>query len=167
MASSKLPVDFVLVSQSLIDFAKANLRVHCNIRPWQLNPKCRLMFDSEVMDPGVMKYLKHFAQPGDRILLHFQGYGKKDIGTAVVELTGILWADQPPWQYPRLDFKHPAEMEDINGCPNFWGAFILAIAWVPAEAPLMCSRDADATTFMRLAAELTASKATTASLPHP
>ncbi|MDD2786060.1 MAG: hypothetical protein PHS79_04190 [Patescibacteria group bacterium] len=152
MASSKFPIDFVDVSQTLIEFAKTDFRIHCNIRPWQKQPNSRpfLVHDGEIMDPSIIMYCKDFVQPHDFLLLHFQGYGEAT-GTAVIEIQHVYIGDGG---YPRLDFEHPPEMKEIYGCPNFWGAFILAIARVPPGTPAMCMPDPDGGAFIRKATEL-------------
>lgn len=151
MVSSKFPIDFVHVSEALIRLSQTNTKVHRNIRPWKIHPKYRLAFDGDYMDPVLRTYCKEFLQPHDRILLHFQGYGE-ETGTAIIELLYIYIGER---DYPRLDFHHPPEMVEIHGCPNFWGAFILAMARVPPDTPIMCAPDADGSIFIRLAEELT------------
>jgi hypothetical protein len=85
-----------------------------------------------------------------KVLLHFQGYGLT-IGTAVVEVRSVFFTDDA---YPRLDFTHPSGMEAIYGCPNFWGAFILAIARVPSTAEICVQPDQDSRKFLALAEKL-------------
>jgi len=58
------------------------------------------------------------------------------------------WADG---DYPRLDFEHPPEMKRLHGCPNFWGAFILAITPVCGTQTLpFCVEDRNFETFLKL-----------------
>ncbi|MGC9603613.1 MAG: hypothetical protein ABSF47_04065 [Minisyncoccia bacterium] len=152
MASSKLPVYFIPVPEKILNFAKQHTEVLCNLRPGQREEvpavtemeirrkkleQLKASFgDDYWVDKPVQDFLRTVSTKirqgarSVRVVLHFQGYGEEAVGTAVVDITNILWAED---DYPRLDFVHPAPMQEIHGCPNFWGAFILAIAPVNSE----------------------------------
>jgi len=104
--------------------------------------------DSVFVSYDVYWFLKQLALPA-RVALLFQGYELRDIGVVVVEVRNIFWTAGRE-EYPRLDFDHPTAMRGINSCPNFWGAFILAIAKVPPD--LMICTESDPT--FRIFAEL-------------
>ncbi len=153
MASSKFPFDYVPVPENLIQLARVRREeVACNLRPEQRPefagyatwPKeqqeeaqrtCLLQGDGFHLYDGVRFFLQELVKPS-LISIHFQGYDEK-VGTVIVELRNIYWARDldPTRPYARLDFDHPAGMEKVNGCPNFWGAFILAVARVSGREP--------------------------------
>lgn len=128
MPTSKLPVEFVPVPRHLYILSGRLPGVCCNLRPEQrareeMASGFEFMFESAFVHKPVLTFLKTL-QPKTKVLMHFQGYGIKDHGTALVSINSIYWSEG---DYPRLDFKHPPGFDTINGCPNFWGAFILAI----------------------------------------
>ncbi|MFA4818482.1 MAG: hypothetical protein WC621_01435 [Patescibacteria group bacterium] len=141
-----------MISASLGEFVKQypgmvwyNLRVEQ--RPHgQPRPKWRPYQDSDDVCEEIHRFLRALPK-GSKIALHFQGYGTK-VGTAVVQVENVYWTSDG---YPRLDFKHPKGFEKINGCPNFWGAFILAIALVMPEVECFAQADPDAAEFKSLA----------------
>ncbi len=147
MASSKLPVDFIPVPQKIIELSKQDSRILCNLRPEQ-RPKgseeIRRSPDCWMHIP-VNDFLKNIA-PGKKVIMHFQGYGADKSGTAIVQINSMLWT--MVGEYPRLDFLHSESFQEINGCPNFWGAFILAIAKVSSQAILFAKKDNDAEVFV-------------------
>ncbi len=152
MASSKEPRHYVMISASLAAFinqypgmAWYNLRVEQRLHG-QPRPKFQPYQDSDDVCEEVRRFLKALPK-GSKIALHFQGYGD-EVGTAVVQVENVYWTDD---DYPRLDFKHPTGFEKINGCPNFWGAFILAIALVMPESECFAEADPNASVFMNLA----------------
>ncbi len=148
MPSSKLPTDFILVPQKIIELSRLDPRILCNLRPEQ-RPK-----DSEEvrrspdcwMHIPVNDFLKNII-PGTKVIMHFQGYGADKSGTAIVQINSMLWT--MVGEYPRLDFLHSESFQEINGCPNFWGAFILAIAKVSNKAKTFEQRDDDAEIFIQ------------------
>ena len=104
--------------------------------------------DSVFVSYEVYWFLKKLILPA-RIALLFQGYEVRDIGVAVVEVRNIYWTGGNE-EYPRLDFNHPTAMQEIHGCPNFWGAFILAIAKVPPDTKIMADKDPQFAIFAEL-----------------
>ncbi len=160
MSTSKFPHHVAPVSEALMQFSKACPYVFCNFRPRQraalLDESVSIEYPREGMFDGyhdsdwiydpVRQFLRVLS-PGCKVLLHFQGYGDQDIGTAVIEMRGAWWSNG----YPRLDFEHPKGFDRINGCPNFWGSFILAIMNVPSDATIAVRKDRDAETFIRSA----------------
>jgi|GEM_PF-2505713 len=155
MASSKEYVDDgVLVPQAILDLSKVNPGVYVNRPPEQrlVKPAYRSDYYYRVfIDEPMRRYLKTLTQLPKQLLLHFRGYGRQ-VGTVIIELKSIYWTIDDD-QYCRLDFKHPEEMGSLNGCPNFWGAFILAIAPV-SESRNFCAADPDGSEFVRLYREI-------------
>jgi hypothetical protein len=148
MATSKRPVDFIPVPQKIIELSKLDSRILCNLRPEQRSgeeAKRSYRSDDYWMHTPVNVFLKNMV-PGTKVIIHFQGYGPEKSGTAIVQVNSILWAFSS--DYPRLDFIHPEVMKEIHGCPNFWGAFILAIAKVSSQAILFAKKDDDAEVFV-------------------
>lgn len=148
MPSSKLPTDFILVPQKIIELSKLDPRIICNLRPEQ-----RLKDSEDIrrspdywMHIPVNDFLKNII-PGTKVIIHFQGYGADKAGTAIVQINSMLWT--MVGEYPRLDFLHSESFQEINGCPNFWGAFILAIAKVSNKAKPFAERDDDVEIFMQ------------------
>ncbi|MFZ1626622.1 MAG: hypothetical protein WAT81_02340 [Candidatus Moraniibacteriota bacterium] len=160
MPTSKAPGHTRLVSDALIGYAEANPAVLCNLRFGQrpippdetdfdrrVRETHHLISDQSLVYEPVRQFLK--ALPcGSKVLLHFQGYGAERLGTAVVAMQSIYWTSE---DYPRLDFEHPPVFDSVNGCPNFWGAFILAIAAVPAHTEVFACRDRTSLAFLHLA----------------
>jgi hypothetical protein len=148
MASSKLPVDFILVPQKIIELSKLDPRIFCNLRPEQRlrdSEDIRRSPDCYMYTP-VNDFLKNIVS-GTKVIIHFQGYGADKSGTAIVQINSMLWT--MVGEYPRLDFLHSESFQEINGCPNFWGAFILAIAKVSNKAKPFAQRDDDAEIFIQ------------------
>lgn len=159
MATSKLPNDFVVLPEETITTLARIPGVCINLRPSQSrliqlsvvlsNEGKRLVFgDGFFIDTPVYWFLKNLPIPTMVVIL-FQGHRKRDVGTAVIEITNVLWT----WggeNYPRLDFEQPPGFDEIHGCPNFWGAFILAIARVGAETKTFATPDPDFQSFIRL-----------------
>lgn len=151
MASSKEPHNYVMISVKLAEFVKQypgmawyNLRVEQ--RPHgQPRPKLQPYQDSDDVCEEVQRFLRALPK-GSKIALHFQGYGT-EVGTAVVQVENVYWTSD---DYPRLDFKHPEGFDKLMG-PNFWGAFILAIAMVMPESECFFQDDPNASVFMSLA----------------
>lgn len=154
MSTSKFPHGIAKVSPALIAYAAVCPGLVCNLRPHQrvAVPSDHVLLGSDAVwvDEPVRVLLKSLVLPA-KVLLHFQGYGVGDIGTAVVTITSIYWTDDG---YPRLDFVRPPEFHGVYGCPNFWGAFILAIVPVPPETTEFARRDGTARRFIALAREL-------------
>ncbi|MCX6720518.1 MAG: hypothetical protein NTW11_01815 [Candidatus Staskawiczbacteria bacterium] len=129
MPTSKLPVELAAIPKAVFELSWREPRVICNSqmvnapRPLKNWNTCG---DSEFMNPCVTEFLSGLKLPAT-VALCFQGYGKRNIGTAVIRLESIYWTDEGRPGYPRLDFAHPKAMSQVNGCPNFWGAFILAL----------------------------------------
>lgn len=171
MPSSKFPFDYVPVPENLIQLARTRPQdVVCNLRPeqrpefagFQTWPKerqreaqrtCLLQGDGLHLHDSVRFFLQELVRPS-LIVIHFQGYDEK-VGTVIVELRNIYWARglDPTRPYARLDFDHPARMESVNGCPNFWGAFILAVARAPGLTPSFVE-DPTSDAFARMVREL-------------
>jgi hypothetical protein len=171
MASSKFPFDYVPVPENLIQLSRARPQeVACNLRPeqrpefagyltWSRERKeeaqrnCYLQGDGFHLHDSVRSLLRGLAKPS-LIAIHFQGYDEK-VGTVIVELKNIYWAHDlnPLLPYARLDFEHPSGMESVNGCPNFWGAFILAVACAPDRKPSFIE-DPTGDAFARVVREL-------------
>lgn len=127
MATSKLPVDWVMVPEKLYGFRNQFPGVHLNLRLPQRAQREMERHEWPGDDIYVHKPVKMFLetlQTNSKVLMHFQGYGATDVGTALITVNSIYWTQDP---YPRLDFKKSPEFLKINSCPNFWGAFILAI----------------------------------------
>ncbi len=154
----------MLVSDALIGYAQTNPNVLCNLRFEQrpvpsdesdFDRRVRalhyLTSDHSLVHEPVRQFLKAL-QPRSRVLLHFQGYGVEPLGTAVVEIQSIYWGRDD--DYPRLDFEHPKAFGRINGCPNFWGAFILAIALVSPSTEVFARRDRTGRAFIRMANQM-------------
>jgi hypothetical protein len=130
MASSKMPAKFVLVPDWAIALQG---KIACNLRPEQRSPeviekeKHLTWIDGYYVDDSVSRFL-HRLRRGATVAILFQGYGT-EVGSAIIKLEGVYWTDE---YLPRLDFVHPAGMEKVNGCPNFWGSCLLAIMSVPS-----------------------------------
>lgn len=160
MPTSKEPAHTAWVSEALIMCARANPNILCNLRFGQrpippgetdFDRRVRethyLISDQPLVHEPVRLFLKSL-QPGSKVVMHFQGYGAELLGTAVVKVESIFWTREG---YPRLDFEHSKAFERINGCPNFWGAFILAIALAPPSTGVFARRDRTGRAFVRMA----------------
>lgn len=162
MPTSKEPVYTALVSDRIIAHAQVNPDIRCNLRFEQrpvppdetgFERKVRALHhrtsDHSLVYEPVRQFLKAL-QSGSRVLLHFQGYSANEIGTAMVVVDSIYWTHGD--DYPRLDFKRPEGFDQIHGCPNFWGAFILAIVGVKSpRGPVFACEDKTGVLFMNLA----------------
>ncbi len=147
MPTSKLPVDWLDVPESIIGASRQDPRIVCNLRPerrLEAQPKWHID-DSWALDKPALEFLRALTLPC-RLMIHFQGYGN-EVGTAVVEVRTIGWFD-----LPRLDFDHPPIMKEVHGCPNFWASFILAMANVPADTPIFAERDPKCRKFFEVLA---------------
>jgi len=151
VASSKFPSHWVNVPEVLIQLAERDRRVHCNLRPHQRQKPepvkegyAAKWHDGYTVNP-IMPFLKGVILPCS-VAIHFQGYGS-ETGSAIILLKGVTWGDG---DYPRLDFEQPEGMSRIHGCPNFWGAFVLAIARVDEHAVPQCHQDAACHRFIDL-----------------
>lgn len=162
MATSKLPSQFTKLSDGLPETLSGIRGVFVNWippeGPWpdtQTGEKGtrEVWGDGIFVSYGVYWFLKGLAtRLPVKVLLLFKGYGKEPIGVAVVEVTNIYWTSD---DYPRLDFEHLLAFSEINGCPNFWGAFILAIAKVSPETRIFAAEeDLTCDKFIELAREL-------------
>lgn len=163
MPTSKEPVYTALVSDALIECAQTNPNVLCNLRFEQrpisptetpgerIRRQVSRHFDDSLVYELVRQFLKSLP-PRSKVLLHFQGYSIEPTGTAVVEVQSIYWGKDD--DYPRLDFEHPEAFKRIHGCPNFWGAFILAIALVPPSTEVSARRDRTGNAFIRMANQM-------------
>lgn len=162
MPTSKLPVEFVRVPADLIALAAVSPGLVCNLRPEQRPMRAgetadaceRRLFleslgDAFWLDSPTREFLKKLDHPV-KVLMHFQGYGPTELGTAVIELQSSEWF----YDYPKLHFVRPEGFEAIQGCPNFWGAFILALAVVPPETAIFARRDDTSRHYIELAQRL-------------
>ena len=153
MATSKLPNQEAAVPANIIDLSmKLPSFIFCNLRLRQRSARTTtrrlpiFFSDKDEVYDSVHQFLRNL-QPNTKVALLFQGYAKDKIGTAIVNIEKVFWTDDG---YPRLDFKHPKELEEIHGCPNFWGAFILAIGAVKPETECFADADPDAWKFHEL-----------------
>ncbi len=154
MASSKVPVEWVTINPWQYNRARRYPGVYCNLRPHQrakkeMEESLWLSDDIFVHEP-VRRFLQALTPPC-QVLMHFQGYGADKVGTALVSLDRVFWTSEP---YPRLDFKHPPKFDLINGCPNFWGAFILMIAAAPGTHEEFAKADFRGEHFFEMLNEL-------------
>ena len=160
MPSSMFPVETRLIPQELIALSQELPAVLANLRRQQ-RPIAPNESDHEKrMREWAWKYMDgatvyqpvtdflHKLPKRAKVLMCFQGYRVEDIGTAVIEIESIFWTNE---KYPRLDFLHSKKLQQIHGCPNFWGAFILAIMKIPDETQLFTKQDADFSEFIRRA----------------
>lgn len=113
--------------------------------------------DARLLDYPVYSLIQGLVetmtQPTDvaPLALHFRGVSTEDgLATATVLLTGILWGEG---RYPRLDFKRPAIMSRMIGCPQFWGGFIVAIAPLRSSQRIEGCADNDGSVFQRIVLE--------------
>ena len=159
-STSKLPQTFAQVPASIISLSGGDPRVLCNLRPSQRYanlPKqearrARARDDkhdeSYFVEAGFKKFLRTLS-PGEKILIHFQGFVWQDVSTAVARLGSIYWDYNDA--YPRLRFDEiSGELEGVV----LWGAYVLAIALAPASAPLFTMNDDKADEFVRIARTL-------------
>jgi hypothetical protein len=164
MASSKFPNELVPVPQGLIDINHKLPDVYLNLRPRQR----RLDTPEEVVDQRehdgcdgyliqhrLREYLRSYsaeaASPSRRELprkfvLLFQGYSTETAST-IIFLQAVTFCSD---DYPRLDFEHSALVKKVYGCPNFWGAFILAIAPASCLQPFTEKLDPYGSHFVEL-----------------
>jgi hypothetical protein len=154
MGSSKVYVDDgVLVPDAIMELFRAQPRVYVN-PPIEQRPGPAPQYivnDRIWVDETMRGFLKALEpQLPKPVLLHFRGYGR-ETGTAIINLESIYWTFGVE-EYCRLDFKHPDEMQRLHGCPNFWGAFILAMMPV-SEYKDVCVEDPDGREFVRLCDE--------------
>jgi hypothetical protein len=154
MASSKVYVDDgVLVPDTIMELFRVQPRVYIN-PPIEQRPgpaPRHIVNDRIWVDEKMRDFLKALEpQLPKPVLLHFRGYGR-ETGTAIINLESIYWTNHVE-EYCRLDFKHPEEMHRLHGCPNFWGAFILAMMPV-SEFKDVCVEDLDGREFVRLCDE--------------
>ena len=150
MASSKYPNEWVLVNRELIALAQKNTAVICNLRPGQKaegNPRYEWpgAGSGAPCTKGILDFARTLSQ-GTKILLHFQGYGY-EVGTACVVVSSLVWNGEG---FPRFNFARPDGFSEINGCPNFWGTFILAAARAPEGTVVFAMPDEHAQEFIRL-----------------
>ena len=146
--TSKLPMELVLLPAGVISQLERIPGVYINLREEQRSGSSVSAFgDGSFVDEPVYQFLKNKVVPPVKVALLFQGYGKQ-VGAAVIELQSVYWDAS---DYPRLDFDHPPELSRIHGCPNFWGAFILAIAKVPQDTKVFAAADDDFQKFIELA----------------
>jgi len=153
MASSKVYDEGVLVPDAIMKLFRTQPRVYVNPPIEQrLGPVPGYISDDRIwVDEPMREFLRALGpQLPKPMLLHFRGYGRQT-GTAIVNLERIYWT-RVPEEYCRLDFKHPEEMRRLHGCPNFWGAFILAMMPV-SEFKEFCVEDLDGREFVRLCGE--------------
>ena len=88
---------------------------------------------------------------GNRIAVHFQGYGT-ETATMVVTLKNIFWDGEG---LPKITCTGLKELRRtlgegavFEGNGHFWGSFIIAIALVHPGTPLYCGRDETARHFI-------------------
>ncbi|MDD5068145.1 MAG: hypothetical protein PHS53_02980 [Candidatus Pacebacteria bacterium] len=156
MGSSKDPQDEVSVPAKVVTFAKENVAVCCNFPVQQrVPPPTRIECWSSTVqiDTLIWAFLRTVdpettGKPA-RIALLLRGYGT-EVGTVVADLTHILFCQ---CDVPRLDFVHPPEMAKINGCSNFWGPFILALAKVKDDTKLFGTEDKEGEKFIDVVRE--------------
>lgn len=86
---------------------------------------------------------------GAKILIHFQGRGRNDIGTAVISVDDIGWVREE--NCPYLILEDPKALRPIHDSLVLWATFILAIALVPFPNEVPVMRDDDDAEFIRLA----------------
>lgn len=130
MASSKHYFDQVRVPLAVMELFRAQPMVFVNRPPEQRTniPTSPPPYGDRIwVDEDMRQFLKSveplLPMP---MLLHFRGYGTQ-VGTVIITLKAVSWTND--WEeFPRLDFEHPEAMKVVNGCPNFWGSFILAMA---------------------------------------
>lgn len=157
MPTSKLPVEEpFFVHEAIVSLSRKNPTIFCNLHPLQRPDDQKpgrwdWYCDRVWVYKPVEKFLGRVApkegDPKPKIALFFKGYGTQ-IGTAVVELERVYWDSNG---YPRLDFVHPIEMKRLHGCPNFWGAFILAIAKVRDDTEVFAIEDPEGLKFIEIA----------------
>jgi hypothetical protein len=153
MPTSMFPGQCLNVPKKIIRLSEANSVVLCNLRPGQrekpktedekLKFRISLIYDKVWVYEPLRTFLKEMLFP-TKIALLYQGYGK-DILTSVINLESVYWTNEA---YPRLNFHHPRLMNRFIG-PNFWGAFILAIAKVPKKTKIFSIEDPKSQEFVK------------------
>ena len=143
----ELPEKWVILPEEIVNLLVRIPGVCVNLRPVQWTvPAAWVNNNGNLVYSTVRDFLKKISAPLKVVIL-FQGDGEEII-TAVVELSKITrWA---VGDYPKLDFTRPAEMSKMFSCPEFWGAYILAIAKMPAEMETFAIKDPTLQTFMNL-----------------
>ncbi|HEX9503299.1 MAG TPA: hypothetical protein VF974_03160 [Patescibacteria group bacterium] len=151
MVTSMLPGHFVMVPERVVNFCQQQPHVHSNRRLVQRPERVPriITHDGIFVEERMRIFLKSLSLPAPVVML-FQGYGREDIGTTVILLKSIHWFGTLD-DYPRLDFDHPPLLKQIHGCPDFWGAFIMAMAQVPYQK--FCAADPEGLQFIRICTE--------------
>ncbi len=159
MPTSMLPNVVAAVSDRLIDIAAECSSVHLNVRPrqdeWSAAQKKGgyEWFDHErndhLLSENIAPFLRELKQ-GDRVVVHCQGVDASRAGTFVTIIHEIREFHGDNF---RLFFPQPPDFWRAFQAPNFWAAFILAIARVREDCPLFCAGDKPTLHFQRIVRE--------------
>ena len=176
MPALEIPRFFAQVPQNLIALSAEDSAVLCNLRPEQrlIRQWPPLTTDERALHeiashrfgfyiaPAVAEFLELYKL-GSKALLHFQGFAREDVGTAVVQVDAVGWVEEESYPYLILrspKVLHPVYGRQINWGGSMrqilWGGFILALMPAARSAEMPALRDEDASKFVGLAQQFQA-----------